>query len=394
MPKTVKRSASARSKRGTTTKKTSSHPPRKFANSKKRQPKVRKSTAKTIQQSRYMRTKTAPNKTKTQSHSSREPVITDDNRSLLRMNKELQVRIKELELELAGGHEDQENAAINYADVSEESTSIIAMVKDLHGEIDVAYELKEALEADLSVMKDRLAEEQSARSEMEAQIQLFETKAALGDQLREDISFVEEERNDMARKYEEANTKLSLVTEERDIFKNHNAQLDDVIKQMQNDKIELEAKALNLEESVEEMAQLQKQLEKTQEQLGDLQNGIQVLKDKLEASESSKKTLERELDAAHDTVQNQDEQIEQLRQDMTVTEKVLTEMRVEHDKQEMEFAQLADSNKRSEREMQSLMTRNESLKKELDSTKKALREIRDATLRTTGRIRERRSTTM
>ncbi len=51
------------------------------------------------------------------------------------------------------------------ADVSEERASIISIVKDLEGQVDTAYELKEILETELDATKKRLSEELVAHTQ-------------------------------------------------------------------------------------------------------------------------------------------------------------------------------------------------------------------------------------
>ena len=50
-----------------------------------------------------------------------------------------------------GSSEEEEFAVMpdDYADVSDERASILAIVKDLEGQVDTAYQLKEILEAEL-----------------------------------------------------------------------------------------------------------------------------------------------------------------------------------------------------------------------------------------------------
>ena len=88
----------------------------------------------------------APAASKAKSSTRKRPMMSETVRELKMANKELLVHIKELELErVAAFAGPDEGEGPDYADTSEES-GIIAMVKDLHREIDLAHELKEALE--------------------------------------------------------------------------------------------------------------------------------------------------------------------------------------------------------------------------------------------------------
>ncbi len=318
-------------------------------------------------------------------------VATETVRDLGRMNKELQVRIRELEFELAGGAGEDDGEVAEDTAISEESGSIIAMVKDLHGEIDAAYELKEALEVDLCAAKDKLAEERSHRAELEARVKLLEAKAALGDQLREDISFVEEERNETARRLEHATAQLEQLTEQRDLLADQTAADEARISELQNDRLALEAKVLNLEESVSEMNRLRGELAEAGENAELLEETVQSVKGRLEATETSKTALELDLATTREIVRNHDNQIEDLKEELATRHAELADLRAKFDRQEIESVNLQEMNKRADREVKTLNARVESVKKELDMSKKALRDIRTAAVRTTGRVRQRYS---
>ncbi len=320
-----------------------------------------------------------------------QPVTTETVRDLERMNKEMQVRIRELEFELTGGAGDDEDDVAQDATVSEESGSIIAMVKDLHGEIDAAYELKEALEADLAVAKDKLAAEQAGRAELEARVKLLEAKAALGEQLREDISFVEEERNETARRLEETASRLDKITEQRDGLAEQTADDERRINEIQSAKLTLEAKVLNLEESVAEMNRLRGELAEAGENAQLLEENVRNVKGKLEATETSKNALELDLATTREIVRSQTEQIEEMKEELAARHTELVDMRAKLDRQEIDRVNLQETSRRAEREIKTLSARVDSIKKELDLSKKALRDIRTAAVRTTGRVKERYS---
>ena len=320
-----------------------------------------------------------------------QPATTETARDLERTNKELHVRIRELELELTGGTREDESEVMEDVGVSQETGSIIAMVKDLHGEIDAAYELREALEADLSAANDKLAEERSYRAELDARMRLLEAKAALGDQLREDISFVEEERNETARRLEEVTSKLEQITKEREDAAEEQAANEARVKELRNDKVALEAKVLNLEEAVEEMGMLREKLAKAKEESQRLEESVRDAKGKLEVSDVAKSALDLDVTTTRELIRNQNEQIEELKDTLTAADDQLAKRQAKLDKQELEILNLQETLKRAEREIKTLSARNETIKKELDAGKKALHDIRAAAVRTTGHVRERHS---
>lgn len=314
-------------------------------------------------------------------------VANDVNRELQRTNKELQVRIRELELQLAGGPP-EDGVGAEYGEASDEALSTIALIKDLHGQIDAARELREALEADLASIKEKLAKEQAGREELDAHVKLLEAKAALGEQLREDLSFVEEERNEIARRVEQLTSQLAKVTEDRDRLASENAADLRRIKELESDKITLEATVLNLEETVAEMEHLRQGLAESREETQRLKENVQSLKGKLDATEAAKSSLELELATTRELNRNQNGQIEDLRETLSTTGAELAELRSKLDKSEIENANLVETNKRADRDLKTLTARFETAKKELDIIKKMLRDIRAAAMRTTTHVRE------
>jgi chromosome segregation ATPase len=304
------------------------------------------------------------------------------------VNKELQVRIRELELQLAGETRPGGSEAADYGEVSEESATVIAMIKDLHGQIDAAQELREALEADRGAMKEKLAEERTVRAELEARVKLLEARAALGDQLREDLSFVEEERNAIARRLEQAASQLANTTEERNRLAEQKIADDARLKELQSEKITLEAKALNLGETVADVDHLRQELGGAREESQRAKETVQSLKGKLEATEVAKNVMEHDLTTTREQVREQSEQLDGLNKNLATAHAQLADRRAELDQREVENANLVELNKRAERELKTLTEWFESAKRELDLSKKALRDIRTAAIRTTSQIRE------
>jgi len=95
--------------------------------------------------------------------------------------------------------ERDEVEAENFEGVSEDSASIISIVKDLEEQVETAFNQKEALEAELDETKKRLSEELAARAQLEARVISLEAQVARAEQSREDISFAEEERDKSAK---------------------------------------------------------------------------------------------------------------------------------------------------------------------------------------------------
>ena len=168
------------------------------------------------------------------------------------MNRKLLARVKQLELKQAGATEQHEGEAVEQEE-AEEGKRFSSMVKSLRGDIDAAYILKKALETDLGATQKRLSEEEAARQRFESRAGLFEAKAALADQLREDIAFVEEEQNRTFRRLAEATSERERVTEERDRLAEAKRLRDVRISELLKQRFELEADIVELKERLEEM---------------------------------------------------------------------------------------------------------------------------------------------
>ena len=182
--------------------------------------------------------------------------------------KELPVRGRELEPKRSGGTGQDEGRAAQPAcaaadrrpaqrgegyEVAEGTSNFGALVKDLHGEIDAAHVLKKALEADLVATQEKLSKEQGARAQLEAQIRGLEAKVGLGDQLREDISLVEEEQNRTSRRLKEVTSELKKVTEERNSIAQQKDAAEKRMKELQKERFDLEAQVLSLKERLAEL---------------------------------------------------------------------------------------------------------------------------------------------
>ena len=83
----------------------------------------------------------------------------------------------------------------NFENVSVERSSIISIVNDLEEQVETAFNLKEALEAELDATQKKLSEELAARARLEARVISLEAQVALEDQSHKHISFAEEERD-------------------------------------------------------------------------------------------------------------------------------------------------------------------------------------------------------
>ena len=362
--------------------------------------------------------------------SGRQLFMTSTLSELDQMNKELLVRIQDLELRR---HRELEGNAIGGGDqteVAKESSSIIAMVKDLHEELDVAYQLKGTLEADLAAAKKKLSEEESTRLELEARGSLLETKVALIDQLRRDISALEKERDEASRRLGGVASKLEQAIQDRDGLAKQRLADGKLIEELKGSKEDLEDQVLELERSGIELDRIRKDHENLKGSHRFLEEKLQDVVANLDASKASRTALELELSATRENLHRQHEQIQDLKSRFSGIHAEAVKLREVLEKCEAENASLRESSKRRERENKALSVRyeaaqaglanlkaqlekqearainfqsasklkdreikalvlqNESMKREIDSGKRALNEIRTVVSRTPWRFRK------
>lgn len=310
-------------------------------------------------------------------------------RALKRQNKELLVRVREFELDRARGQTEDDEPATGVVDVPKESQGILHIVKDLETQLDNAFAIKEALEADLADTQAKLVEETATRSELEGRVQLLEAQAALVEQLRDELSFVEEERSEVARKFKEIESQVKQITRERDTLTEQMVATDVRIADLEQVKVNLEAQVLNLEEAVADRRSLHKELEQANSARNKLMQQVKDLTGQLEATETSRKALELDLSTSKDVASGMRGELEELREKLGATETRLVEMGDQLEEQQFENGNLVESNRRLEREVKTLTAKNEVISTELETTKKALREIHNAAARTTKRIHSR-----
>jgi len=337
-----------------------------------------------------MAAKTAPKK-KTLS-----PPGKSSHRDLMRMKKELQVRIREIELDLAGRFKQEPGDLFEVTDTCDDGNSIIAMVQDLHTEIDAAYGMREELEAELDAMKNQLTRQKSLHTEHQARSRLIEAKAALVEQLQRDLEVERKKGSDIARRLDEVVSRLERVTRERDDLKEQNIIDTTHLQEVQADMVDLETKVSQLEAVAAEMnqlreslAQIQGDFAKTREESDRLQESEQTLKVKLDVCEVARNAMELDLTTTREVVCNQNEQMEELKDKLAVSETELTDLRSTIQWQEAEIAKRGEESKQAQSEATASHVRLEALQKELQSSKKALRDVHNATMRTARQVLKR-----
>ncbi len=282
-----------------------------------------------------------------------------------------------------------ESAPEDFADVSHERASIISIVKGLEEQVETAFKLKEVLEEELDTTQKRLAEESDARSQLEAEVEVLQVRATLADQLREDISFAEQERNTFANMVSQLQPRLEQTIAERDSLAEQLASAESTIKELEGEKMTLEAHVMNLKEKIADTNLLRGELAEITEANQDLRGQLHNITRRLESTESSKDSIEKELDRSHQSSRNQQKELEDLRDKIAISDNRLTDIRIELEDQQVINRDLMETNMRLENELGTLNINYEAAMNELNASRDALREIRSEASETSGRVRQR-----
>ena len=179
----------------------------------------------------------------------------------------------------------------DFADVFEQIASIISIVKGLEEQVDTAFELKNVLEAELDTTQKKLSEELVAHIKLEEQVKSLEARAALADQLREDISFVEEERNKYANVLAEIQPQFETVSKEHDSLAKKVVSVEAHAKELGDERTILEAEVINLKDKVTNMDRLRREVDKLRRKLTGADNGTADLRTQLEEQEAANRKL-------------------------------------------------------------------------------------------------------
>ncbi len=288
------------------------------------------------------------------------------------------------EVAFLGSPEEEEFAVMpdDYADVSDERASILSIVKDLEGQVDTAYQLKEILEAELEATQQKLSEQTTANTQLESQVESLRTQAVLVDQLREDISFTEEERDKSASLLTEVQPQLEAVTKERDSLAEELDSADALAKEFEGEKLALEAQVMNLKDKLVDMGNLQGELDDTIENRNNLDGQIHDISIRLESAEKSNKIYEDDLDSAH-------KQMASLQEKLIVANSRMAEIRAQLEEQQVTNRTIMEANTRLENEVKTSKFRHDTIKKELDAFKTAMHDIHSEASRSSGRVRQR-----
>jgi len=270
----------------------------------------------------------------------------------------------------------------DFADVTEERASILTIVKDLEGQVDTAYQLKDILEAELDATQKKLSEESAARVRFESQIESLEAQAALVGQLREDISFAEDERDKFANLLTELQPQLQAVTQERDSLAGEVDSTKSFARQFENEKIAFEAQVMNLKDKILDMDDMRSELSEAIETRQNQEEQIADITGRLKNVEKSEKSFENDLTAAQ-------KQVENLQDKLMVANGRVADIRAQFEEQQATNRELMEANTRLEHETKTAKVNFEAAQNELKAFKLAMHDIHSEASRTSGRVRQR-----
>ena len=277
----------------------------------------------------------------------------------------------------------------DFADVSQERASIISIVRGLEEQVETAFKLKEVLETELDTTQNKLSEALDARAQLEAQVESLGARADLAEQLREDISFAEEERNKFANTLAETQPQLEEMTADRDSLAEQTASNEAHIKDIESEKMALEARVMNLKDKITDADRLRKEL-------AEITQAHQLLREKshdttrqLEASQNAKDALGKQLDETHQNARTLQAEVGELREKMGNADNRTTDLRIQLEDQQASNRELMEANTRLEGGLKMLNINYKAAKNELDAFKNALRDIRSEATQTSGRVRQR-----
>lgn len=283
---------------------------------------------------------------------------------------------------------DDEPEIDDFTDVTQEKSSIISIVRGFEEQVETAFALKEVLEDELNTTQERLAQEVEARSELETQVELLQTRAALAEQLREDITFIEQERNKFADELAQLRPQFEEAVAERDALSERLGSSESNAKGLEGDKLTLEAQVMNLKDKIIDADALQRELTETARDYQNLREQHHDLNKRLDASQAGQEALQDELTGTHENAQAWRGESEELRKKLAGAQGQISDLNIQLRDQQDTNRELMSTNTRLENELATTSTDGEAAKKELYSLKLALRDIRSEAKKTSGRVRQ------
>ncbi len=223
--------------------------------------------------------------------------------------------------ELAVAQADQATSAVvRAADVHQDDANapadranIVSMIEDLEGQVDTAFKLKRAVEAELEATQKELSEELAVRAEFEARVKSLELRAPLADRSRENSDFAKQERDKMADSLAETRQQLEAITSERDSLVEELDSAQARAGGLERERTAREAQAMNRTDKVEGPDRLRAELAEATAACRASREQIRGLSSRLDAAEASKSALEGDLAEPRAAEREQAEELRQTR---------------------------------------------------------------------------------
>ena len=324
----------------------------------------------------------------------KKPVLAEDPatsqavRALERENKELRVRLREFELkETRGPVED----AIPDPDtkLSEEGARILTIMSGLGDDLETALKANEALNADAAGMAQALESESRARARAVSERTYLEARVAEDDYLRDEIRFVEEERDDVARRLDRTMGRLDETTKERDTLTARLHEAEEALAASRDEAPARRARIAYLEAKVAEMDGIRLKLVEAEEMRRASREAAEDLSERLAAAETCKEALALDLTTTREVTRTVRAETEELHAALEAARRDLAELKAKVVVQESENRKLTHERKRAECARAVLEAKHVAALRELRSHQKALAHVRTATADAYGRIRDR-----
>lgn len=271
----------------------------------------------------------------------------------------------------------------------DERNDVLAVIHELEDQLDRQQEVRDALERDLSDKSEKLQTTTQRNQELEWQIVSLQTRCESLEQLRKDVSVLEDELTDAANRAQRTAEQLSRSEQERhrvsQELRNNNKQLEELwATKKERDGLRADVKTLaarveelerGARDNADEKTGLQVRLQDAQQELDVLRAERQDLLNNLKSAEESNRELTRTQEALED-------KMETLR---TERKNILAQL-AQH---ERDNARLIEQRQFYESEVTSLRTVNRNIEAALAGVKKAFAEVRVSLAETSARARRR-----
>lgn len=303
------------------------------------------------------------------------PASSREIRALEKRNKELLVRIRELEFQQVTDYAQDVTSATSPEDVSKGTPDIVGIVEDLAAQLSSALSMKQALEADLADTQTTLVEVSAAGDELRARAQMLEAKASLVQQLEDELTFVEEERAVTARLLKESEVQLDEIVPDRDALAEKLASEEARNAHIAQGRMDLESQALNLGEALD---RVRGELAQAKDSADELMQQVKDLTGRLDTSETSRKALELESAMSRDVASQLQKELEEQREELGAVQTRFEELSEQLEEQQLDNRDLIEVNSVLKREVKALSAKNETITVELDLARRRLVEFDSA----------------